>query len=243
MEIKKPLDAQNWISENAPPATGKPVRFDTLVYTPQMRRADFRPSNSNFVGGLFLFGVLAYIFAGGAVLMLIRAFIGLFHWLTNHPEAISAAHGSPLSEALLGILFIVPGILFGSIIFDALRFQFRSTTFDYAAHVFRRGGEDICSLNEISAIHLKFVTDPNYPGKADVGLAVEMRDGTQHTLEPRCRFNYLGKYSARFSTIGIRMNIQKQEAARRMAAEVAQQIGVELKESQEQGSLRSQPGM
>lgn len=173
--------------------------------------------------------------------------IALFIVLSGGDFPVMILNGMPARKAepelfwlsaMLGL--VIPGgvaTLTGSMVVCLLRFWFYPTVFDYAGGVFWCGGREVCRLSDIREILLRRITDPNYPGKANVGLAVALRDGSLHGLEPTFwlrRFTDRGKEP--FTDFGeLQEDLQQQ--ARRVAAEIAARIGVPLTEREERGNL------
>ena len=219
---------------------GRPIPMGALTYTPQERSAVFRPSWLWFLIGLGSCGLFTVVTGGMTLLIAAGSLDVMFGWNPLKLTSNSAPTPRLFGVVILGIS-LVPGLFFivmGAAFVNLLRFGCFPTVFDCAEGVFRRGGWVVCRLSNISEVRLRRVMDKNYPGTVKVGLAIALRDGSLHPLDPRFSFQRrLGNGGDDpFTDLGQRREGPQLEALRGAAAHLAAQIGVPLTEFVEWGS-------
>ena len=224
--------------------SARPLHLGKLKYTPHLNHAELRPSLNVLLGMVLGFGVgalaTAYM-ALGIIVVSINATFGLELGIT--PKHSPPPHANPLAGVIFlgfGLIFGIACTFMGVIVLHYLRCWRSPTIFNYRAGILQRGGKETCRLSEISEIRLRRITDPNYPGKASVGLLVALRDGSVLSLDPPLPpFPYLRPCTREesFTALGILHDGQQMDSARRAASDIASRIGVSVNEFIERGSL------
>jgi len=229
--------------------SSKPVSLGGYTYLAFPERAEIRSSFGVLLATLVICGAIMLAVGDLGLSMIAAPFARLLG--TDIPGlTINSVPASKTDISMLwfgSVVGLIPtGIaaLMGWGVVSSLRFRRHPTTFDYTEGVFRRLGYPAISLREIREIRLRRITDPNYPGKAQIVLAVALHDGTTHSLTPRSFQSRFGDTRAdAWTNLGEFPDGPKQEAVRGVAAEVAARLGVPLQVIEEQGSLAPSKAM
>ena len=222
----------------------RPSHLGKLKYTPHLNHAELGPSLDLLLEMVLGFGVGALVTGFMVLAIIATSFSATFGPVLGiTPQASSPPDASPLFVVIFLGVGLIPGIactFMGGIVLHYLRFWRYPTIFNYRAGILQRGGKEICRLSEISEIRLRRITDPNYPGKASVGLLVALRDGSVLRLDPPLPpFPHLRPITQKesFTDLGSLHDGRQMESARCAASDIASRIGVSVNEFIERGSL------
>lgn len=228
--------------------SARPLNLGRLKYTPHVNHAELRPSLSVLLGMVLGFGAFALL-AGYITLFVIAMSFDTLFGLNLLGGPRDQVPPPSLFGVVMLLISLLPGLFclfFGGLALYYLRFWRYPTVFNYKADILQRGGKETCRLSEISEIRLSRTTDPDYPGKARIGLLVVLRDGSVLSLDPpSLSLPFLRPVTPKesFTALGVLHDGRQMESARRAASDIASRIGVSVNESTsiEPGSLAPAP--